>query len=153
MENFINVNSKNIAPKIIKIMETILYETNYLKIIHNSEHNFLFISWIGFTSSQEFRDGIDHIFTLMIENQVRKTITDITEHKVISTEDQEYAARLSVDFSRKYWDAKRALIPPKDVFARFSIKQVNAQVAKQQAQERRFFENYEDAFEWIIEEN
>ncbi|TAE74352.1 MAG: hypothetical protein EAZ85_04780 [Bacteroidetes bacterium] len=132
-------------------METTLYETNYLKIIHNSEHNFLFISWIGFTSSQEFRDGINHIFDLMNQHQIKKTITDITEHKVISTEDQEYAAKLSIDFSRNFWDVKRALIPPKDVFARFSIKQVNAQVAKQEAQERRFFINYEEAFEWIIE--
>lgn len=133
-------------------MNTTVYETKYLKIIHNTEFNFLYINWIGFTSSQEFRDGIDHIFTLMIEHEIKKTITDITEHKVISTDDQEYAATLSVDFSRKYWQVKRALIPPKDIFARFSIKQVNAQVAKQEAQERRFFADYDEALEWIKED-
>jgi Zn-dependent M32 family carboxypeptidase len=133
-------------------METILYQTPYLQIILHQDKDFLHVIWNGFTSSQEFRAGIDKIFQLMIEHKVKKTITDIAEHKVISSEDQEYAAKMSIEFSRNYWDVKRAIITPKDVSTRFSIKQVNAQVAKEEHQERRFFAEFADALEWILDE-
>lgn len=126
-----------------------LFEKPYLTIALDRQAEALVVVWKGFTPSQDFRAGIDKIFELMALHKVKKSITDLVEHRVIGAEDQEYAAKRSVEFSRQYWEVKRALITPKDVFARFGIKQVNQQVAKEDAQERQFFLTLEDAKAWI----
>ncbi len=132
-------------------MDELLHETPYLSISYNADIPTLIVKWVGFTSSQQFRDGIDKVFEFMAEKKITSTITDISEHKVISTEDQEYAATRSVEYTQQFGNVKRALITPQDVFARFSIKQVNAQVSKQDNQDRRFFGSIEDAKEWLLE--
>ena len=126
-----------------------LFEKPYLTIVLDEELQAIIVTWKGFTPSQDFRAGIDKIFELMAAHQIKKSITDLVEHRVIGAEDQEYAAKRSVEFTRQYWQVKRALITPKDVFARFGIKQVNQQVAKEEQQERQFFLTMEDAREWI----
>lgn len=129
-----------------------LYETNYLKIVFDEEIQGLIITWIGFTSSENFKSGVDKIVSIMAERNIAKTITDLTEHRVIGAEDQTYAANTSIEFDRTHWKVKRAIITPKDVFTRFGIKQVNAQVAKTESQERRFFATIEEAKLWLNEE-
>ncbi|TAE14435.1 MAG: hypothetical protein EAZ95_09920 [Bacteroidetes bacterium] len=110
------------------------------------------ITWKGFTPSHDFRAGIDKVFELMAEHSIKKTLTDLVEHRVIGAEDQEYAAKRSVEFSNQYWQVKRALITPKDVFARFSVKQVNQKVAQEESQDRQLFLNQEDALAWLQSE-
>jgi hypothetical protein len=130
----------------------ILYETEHLLIELDDEISGLIITWRGFTSSDEFRAGVDKIVALMAEHNIKRTITDLTEHRVISTEDQDYAAHASLNFTREHWEVKRALITPKDVFTRFGIKQVNAQIAKEEQQIRQFFATLEEAKVWIVAE-
>jgi|GEM_PF-7043248 len=126
-----------------------LYEKSYLTIALDREIEALVVTWKGFTLSVDFRAGIDKVFEFMAEHKVKKSMTDLVEHRVISSEDQEYAAKRSVEFTRQFWEVKRALITPKDVFARFGIKQVNQQVAKEIPQDREFFLTREDAKAWL----
>lgn len=127
----------------------LLYEKPYLTVSLDHEIETLVVVWKGFTPSHEFRAGIDKIFELMAQLKIKKTLTDLVEHRVIGADDQEYAAKRSVDFSHQYWNVKRALITPKDVFARFGIKQVNQKVAKEETQDRELFLTYEDARAWL----
>lgn len=127
----------------------VLLNEKYLNVSLDQNNGILHVKWTGFTSSQEFRQGIDQVFSLMAEHKIQKTLTDVSEHKVISTEDQDYATRRSVEFTRNYWSVKRALITPKDVFARFGLKQVNNKVAKEDQQERQVFDNEDSALEWL----
>ncbi|TAD89686.1 MAG: hypothetical protein EAY75_04880 [Bacteroidetes bacterium] len=128
----------------------LLHEKPYLTILLDQEAGVLEVVWKGFTPSHEFRAGIDKIFEFMAQYHVKKTLTDLVEHRVISAEDQEYAVKRSVDFTHQYWNVKRALVTPKDVFARFGIKQVNQKIAQEEAQDRQLFLNYEDAKAWLI---
>jgi hypothetical protein len=127
-----------------------LYETPYLKIDLDDTLPGLLITWTGYTSSEHFRSGIDKIVELMEVHKITKTITDVTEHLVIGMEDQEYAVQISTRFSKEKWAVIRAIITPKDVFARFGIKQVSQAVKGQTEQNRRFFNNLEDAKTWTI---
>ncbi len=130
-------------------MMEILFEKPYLTIALDRELEALIVTWKGFTPSQDFRAGIDKVFEFMTLHNIKKSMTDLVEHRVIGAEDQEYAAKRSVEFTRQYWEVKRALITPKDVFARFGIKQVNQQVAKEEQQDRQFFLTHEDARAWL----
>jgi hypothetical protein len=127
----------------------ILFEKPYLTVVLDTDIEGLVITWKGFTPSQDFRAGIDKIFELMAEHSIKKTLTDLVEHRVIGAEDQEYAAKRSVEFTHQYWQVKRALITPKDVFARFGVKQVNQKVAQEEQQDRQLFLTHEDAREWL----
>jgi hypothetical protein len=130
----------------------ILFEKPYLTIALDADIQGLVITWKGFTPSQDFRAGIDKIFELMAEHHIKKTLTDLVEHRVIGAEDQEYAAKRSVEFTNQFWQVKRALITPKDVFARFGVKQVNQKVAQEEQQDRQLFLTHEDAREWLKSE-
>jgi hypothetical protein len=132
-------------------MET-LFEKPYLHIVLDKTNEIMLITWKGFTPSHDFRTGIDKVFELMAEHSIKKTLTDLVEHRVIGAEDQEYAAKRSVEFTHQFWQVKRALITPKDVFARFSIKQVNQKVAQEETQDRQLFLNEEDALAWLQSE-
>lgn len=126
-----------------------LYETPYLKIDLDDTLPGLVITWVGFTNSEQFRSGIDKIVELMEAHKITKTITDVTDHRVIGMEDQEYAIQASTKFSKEKWPVIRAIITPKDVFARFGVKQVSQAVKQQAEQDRRFFSNLEEAETWI----
>ena len=127
----------------------LLFEKPYLTIFLDQELEALVVTWKGFTPTHEFRAGIDKVFELMIQHKIKKSLTDLVEHRVISAEDQEYAAKRSVEFTHQYWNVKRALITPKDVFARFGIKQVNQKVAQEEQQDRQLFLTHEDARAWL----
>ncbi len=127
----------------------ILHETDYLKVVYEDDIPGLIITWKGFTTSEEFCQGVDVIMNLMAARKITKTLTDLTEHRVISAEDQEYAAQRSIQFSHENWEVKRAIITPKDVFTRFGIKQVNSAVAKEVSQKREFFSNQAEAIHWL----
>jgi hypothetical protein len=126
-----------------------LYHSDHLNIELEDTIPCLLITWKGFTSSEVFRAGVDKILALMEEYQIHKTITDLTNHRVIGIEDQDYAAKKSLEFDRTHWAVKRALIRPKDVFTRFGIKNVNQMVEKENHQDRQFFENIEEAIAWL----
>ncbi len=126
----------------------ILYQTNYLSIEYDDSVPYLYITWKGYTSSEEFRAGLDRIFQTMLDKKISKTLTDIREHKVIGIEDQEYASKRSIEFDKNNWKVARALIIPKDVFARFAIKNVN-NATIQEGQERKMFSEVDDAKEWL----
>lgn len=133
-------------------MKTTLYEASYLKIELDETLECMFVTWTGYTASEQFRAGVDKIIELMAEYKVTKSITDVTEHRVIGLEDQEYAIQASTKFSEDFWEVKRAIITPKDVFARFGIKQVSQTVIQQTGQQRKFFNNLEEAKNWIREQ-
>ncbi|TAF68121.1 MAG: hypothetical protein EAZ55_00805 [Cytophagales bacterium] len=129
--------------------EQILYENPNLSITYHAEIPCLVIVWRGFTNSQVFREGLEKIFQHMVETKVRKTLTDIREHKGIGIDDQNFAAQKSVEFDQTHWKVKRALIMPKDVFARFAVKNVNAAVNQQDHQDRQMFGDYDSAIAWL----
>ncbi len=126
-----------------------LYETPYLKIDLDDSLPGLLITWTGYTVSEQFRSGIDKIVELMEAHKITKTVTDVTEHRVIGMDDQEYAVQISTKFSQEKWPVARAIITPKDVFARFGVKQVSQAVGQQTEQDRKFFNNLEEAKDWI----
>lgn len=126
----------------------VIYNTSYLMIEYDELLPCLMVTWKGYTSSEDFRNGLDRIFQAMQEYKVDKTLTDIREHKVIGIEDQNYAAAKSIEFDKTYWNVRRALIIPQDVFAKFAIKNVN-NATMEQGQEREMFTNIEDAKDWL----
>jgi len=126
----------------------ILHQTPYLTI--EFQEDILFVTWRGFTESNAFREGIQNVFKCMEEHQITKKLTDISEHQSVSMEDQEYATQVSLDFSKKTdLKVKRALITPKNVFARFAVRNVNNNVQKFEEQERKMFDNQEEALHWL----
>lgn len=70
----------------------------------------------------------------------------------IAPADQEYVIQRSLEFSKEYGDIKRALIVPKDVFAKFAMKNVNQKIIEADNQLRQTFDNMEEAIEWLKED-
>lgn len=58
----------------------ILYQTKQLIIEDNEDFEGLVITWKGFSRSDEFRKGIEKTYEVIQERDIRKTLTDISEH-------------------------------------------------------------------------
>lgn len=129
----------------------ILYETKQLKIESNEDFGGLLITWRGFSRSDEFREGIEKTYEIILERNIHKTLTDISEHQGITPADQEYVIQRSLEFSQTYGELKRAIIIPKDVFAKFAMKNVNQKIIEADNQLRKTFDNIEDAIAWLKE--
>ena len=92
---------------------------------------------------------------MILEHNVKRTLHDVSDHKGITPQSQDYAAQRSIEFSKKHWDIeKRALVfsPDQDVFSKFGIQRFVKKVedASYEDQKRDFFDNLEEAKAWLL---
>ena len=132
-------------------MKTQLYQNNNLLIEQDTAFDGLLITWSGFTNDEEFRHCIDHAMSYLISHKSQRLIHDMSAFQGISLVAQEYASMRSKEITQQIGQIKRALIVPKDVFAKFSMNNVNQQTVKEDGQVRRSFANYTDACTWLNE--
>ena len=119
------------------------------------EHHTLLMTWKGYTSHDNYTRLLDKIYDLILEHNVKRTLHDVSDHKGITPQSQDYAAQRSIEFSKKHWDIeKRALVfsPDQDVFSKFGIQRFVKKVedASYEDQKRDFFDNLEEAKAWLL---
>ena len=133
-------------------MKNLLYEHKNLKIEEDTSFQGLLLTWNGFTNDEEFKVCIDKSLEYIGEYAATRLIHDMTNSQGISPKSQEYASTQSKKITEKLGQIKRALIMPKDVFAKFSVNNVNQRTIVEDGQIRRNFQSYEEARDWLLSE-
>lgn len=130
----------------------VLHQDKHLNIEYIPSQHALIMIWEGYTNDDIYREAIDRIIDFMEKYDITKTLHDVSKHKGISPEAQEYATKRSLEFSQKNWNVKRALVLSKDIFAKFSTENfVKTVTEKGENQHREFFESLEDAKKWLFD--
>ena len=132
----------------------IIYNHCNVKVDHLAKHKALIVHWMGYTSDEVYMAAIDKIIELMVKHDIDKTLHDVSRHKGISPASQEYAARKSIAFNKRYWDVKRAIVLPKnhDIFSSFAVKNFAKRVKQEKNQHREFFETIGQARAWLLKD-
>lgn len=133
-------------------MKNLLFENKNVVIEEDTSFQGLLITWRGFTNQADFEICIDAAYKHIIEYGSPRVMHDMVASQGISPQAQEYANNKSKDITRTIGQLKRALIMPKDVFAKFSLNNINQKTVVEDGQIRRVFSNYEDARDWLVAE-
>lgn len=111
----------------------------------------------GVTQSEEFREINESNLKYSSEFQVKKWLIDQIEMS-IHPNDQKWFFE---DFQPRFNEAigkgrKSAILPAKNLFSEFSVKQENQKLMEKNDPEImmvKFFKNREEALEWLLSDN
>ncbi|HAS44543.1 MAG TPA: hypothetical protein DCS93_28955 [Microscillaceae bacterium] len=133
----------------------LLLEEQNLTVELLKEDKALLMTWNGYTSDDHYKRLLDEVYELMKKHEIKKTLHDVSKHKGITPQSQDYAVEQSLAFSRRHWDIeKRAMVfsPDQDVFSKFGIQRFVKKVEDEdyQHQHREFFDNLDEAKYWLL---
>lgn len=129
----------------------IIYEDKNLRLEFYPQGGYLHETWWGMTFHDSFIKLLDIIIKSLEKNEARGLLLDAREHKGLSPAMQELAAKRHEEYAKKYGFLKQAIIVPKDVFSKFSVKNYTRQFDEEYLVENMYFDNIEEAKKWLHE--
>ena len=126
-------------------METYL-QKDYVTIKYHNDKRILILEWLKVSTSLEFRAGMDALIPAMEHFKTGKLICSLTHAGALHPDDQEWAASDWHTRALTVGHSHVAIILAKDIFVQLSLEGSMGNVALPTA----FFDNIEDAIDWIV---
>lgn len=92
----------------------ILLRNPYITISLLEAEGYIHQKWTGFCPSRNFRRAIDITMDALHEYDMNKILSDVTEQKVVSPDDQEYTKQNIIDFLQEHDRVKLAFVTDKN---------------------------------------
>jgi len=129
-------------------MSTLLFEDKHLSIRHNKEDETLILTWRGFIPSVYFRELACEIIKAVDESKVRKILSDNREWKIISPNDQGWAANHWFPKAEEKGVQALATVLSNDIFNREAERNVEGMANLKHMQVKNF-NTEEEALRWL----
>ncbi|MDJ1500536.1 hypothetical protein [Xanthocytophaga agilis] len=127
-----------------------ILEEKFVNIDYDAASETLIQTWLGFISSENFRNAIDKTVDISREKNVRAIISDTSQLSIVRREDTEYAASVMPELIQN--GLKRmAFVLSENAFAQMSVKNFSTQT-KEKVEENelvKHFASMELAKKWI----
>lgn len=127
---------------------TQLCESSHLDIRFNSDLGFIELLWKGFIPSTEFRELANKIFDALDKTGAKRILSDNTSWKIISPQDQGWAANKWFPMAEAKGVVKLGSILSLDIFNR-SAERTSQSLTEIEKMQVRNFTNREDALDWL----
>jgi hypothetical protein len=126
----------------------LLYESDYLTIKWDDTIKGAIVKRVGFAVSEKFRFHNLKLIEIFRERKITQFISDVTEMKVISQEDQNWFSEEF--FPQLYRSGLRymVVIPPVSAIAKLSVGEVE-RIATRAGIEVKIVSDYEEAANWL----
>ncbi|WP_333819195.1 hypothetical protein [Ohtaekwangia sp.] len=125
----------------------VYFKSEFFKITYLQDINIIASAWTTPPSSEEFRQGMEHLLHAIQHFKTGKLISDTTYMGAIFPEDQEWAATDWYQRAAAAGFSHNAIIVPHDIFTELSVETILDRVDKRMI--RAFFDNENAAMEWI----
>ncbi len=127
-----------------------IYEHRNVFVYYDSELEAVCQTWQGFCPGLIFRDAVQHTLEFMKNSSSRSILSDITEQRVVSPFDQEYADVIFSDFIREFSLAQIAFISREKSVVRACAGRFERLVKKKFGPDTiNFFTKTSDALYWL----
>lgn len=113
---------------------------------------FVWLKWVGYSGGDQYRYGFSKTLDLIDKHSAQKMLLDLSDIKVVSPEDQEWTSHFFIQKLQKYAIRKVALVKPRDMLAKASLKLIYKDIKNEISCEKGVFEEVEEAVEWLKEE-
>ena len=128
-----------------------LFESKFANLVFHLEDSMMELNWKGFVDSENYTNILEETLSAAIEKGVKKIIFNATHLEAITDENRTW--------TYDYWFLKVkeneivsfAFILPNDIFGEVSLKMIADKVKEQHKIKCEFFENSEQALNWIRE--
>jgi hypothetical protein len=126
----------------------IQYDKKFLKIEVDKANSLLIQHWFGFSTSEQFHEGILKALEIFRKEKLTKMISDTKNAAVVSKEETDFAASIVPDFI-KAGLSKLVFVVPTNVFAQLSVE--NFKKGTDSILKLQYCENLESAKAWLSE--
>lgn len=121
----------------------------YVQVFWNPINKILTSRWTGFCTYDEIKAVAQRIIDAVTFEGARKVLYDAREIEVLDEKSQKYIAG---DFTKemiKVGIEYSATVSPTDIFAKFSLDDIQSSIKIPEASHNKFFQSVEDAFQWL----
>lgn len=127
---------------------TKICESKHLDIRFNNELGFIELLWRGFIPSTEFRELASKIFSALDKTGAKKILSDNTNWKIISPQDQGWAANRWFPAAEARGIVKMGSVLSEDIFNRSAERTIES-LTEIETMQVRSFNNREEALTWL----
>ncbi len=130
-----------------------LYKQPNVEISHDTTNSAIYIYWKGFVMLDDFKKAMLKALDFYQEKQALHWIIDQTERQAVHPKVNEWVLEefypKLLEVAQK--DAKMAVIVPKDVFGRFSMKSQTDSLTKKYEEmiPYQYFQSLSEAVKWL----
>jgi hypothetical protein len=111
--------------------------------------NAVVMEWNGYATSEQFKQGTELMLNVLIQNKASKVLADITDMTLIGSEDQLWVENHFLPRATNFGFKAIAIIKPRSYFNKVAVESISYKVNKDKLT-INFFDNKEDATEWLI---
>ncbi len=129
-------------------MPIVLFENKYLTIRHHEVDQTLILTWRGFIPSVSFRELACEVIKAVDESNARKILSDNREWKIISPNDQGWAANHWFPKAEEKGVQALATVLSNDIFNREAERNVEGMANLKRMQVKNF-NTEEEALRWL----
>jgi len=124
---------------------------SFFEAEYDQSLNVIVAKWLTFTSSQEFRTGMNHLITMLKEYPTGTLLTDTTHLGAIGEEDQVWSYTEWLEQALVAGYDTLVVIMSSDIFAQMAVEDImeQANAATEGRVVNQYFDNEQDARAWI----
>ena len=134
----------------------VYFETDFITIDYNEEHNAILQRWLIPPLSTEFREGLNTVIRAMEHFKTGKWVSDTCELGTVAVEDQEWIIADWLPRALEAGYSQIALIMPSEISLDAELSQFSVEEVVEAAGDpvpTAYFHNLESALTWISGEH
>lgn len=120
----------------------------FVKVTYNKEIKTLSVKWMGYSTTQGWKDSHYDIVKLLDQYEIDKILVDSVTQLVISKADSDWVSEVIMPELRKRGLKFVAMVLAKDDFTRYAIEHFS-DLANEYSPVK-CFDDYEDAEKWLL---
>lgn len=121
----------------------------YVQVFWSPLSKILTSRWTGFCTHDEIKAVAQRIIDAVLFEGARKVLYDAREIEVLDENSQKYIAGNFTKEMIKVGIEYSATVLPVDIFAKFSVDDIQSSIKIPEASHNRFFQNIDDASDWL----
>lgn len=130
-------------------IDDVVYDKTYLTIYHKAEEKLIHLQWKGYTTSEQFRDGLNTALELVREHDIQNWLGNLKLMQVILSSDEEWAGTEWYPLIAKTNLKQMAIVTSLDYFNNTVVKRIVEKSEPMINFETRYFVDLNEAFDWL----
>ena len=112
------------------------------------EGSYIQQTWRGYTTNNVFKNYMEILSDHLKAKRAKGILVDVREHKGLSMESQELAAKIALHYAQTCRGFKVATVTSENIFSKVSVENYNEKI-KHDLIDNQYFDNIERAKSWL----
>jgi len=130
-------------------IDDVLFDKSYLTISHKAEEKLIHLKWKGFTTSEQYREGLNFALEYVRENQIENWLGNLKMMEIILPADEEWTMKVWNPMITASPIRKMAIVTSLDYLNNAAVKRIVSPYTENSNFETRFFVDVSEARSWL----